>query len=60
MCEVEVEVTTTPICTITGGLTFCEGGSTELCVPAGAVAYLWSNGATTQLIHATAAGGLRI
>ncbi|MBK8500461.1 MAG: DUF3494 domain-containing protein [Flavobacteriales bacterium] len=55
-CEVEVEVTTTPICTITGGLVFCEGGSTELCVPAGAVSYLWSNGATTNCITVSAPG----
>ncbi|MBK8500455.1 MAG: hypothetical protein IPL52_16950 [Flavobacteriales bacterium] len=55
-CQVEVIVTATPICVITGGLVFCEGGSTELCVPAGAVCYLWSNGATTNCITVSAPG----
>ncbi|MBK9177193.1 MAG: hypothetical protein IPM46_12845 [Flavobacteriales bacterium] len=49
-CQVEVIITDTPVCVINGGLTFCEGGSTELCVPAGAQSYLWSNGETTNCI----------
>ncbi|MBK9177191.1 MAG: hypothetical protein IPM46_12835 [Flavobacteriales bacterium] len=55
-CQVEVIVNSAPVCVITGGLVFCEGGSTELCVPAGAVGYLWSNGATTNCITATTPG----
>ncbi|MBK8500456.1 MAG: hypothetical protein IPL52_16955 [Flavobacteriales bacterium] len=55
-CQVEVIVTTTPICVITGGLVFCEGGSTELCVPTGALSYLWSNGETTNCITVSTPG----
>ncbi|MBK8500457.1 MAG: hypothetical protein IPL52_16960 [Flavobacteriales bacterium] len=55
-CQVEVIITDTPICVITGGLVFCEGGSTELCVPAGAVSYLWSNGETTNCITVSTPG----
>ena len=29
-CQVEVIVNSAPVCVITGGLVFCEGGSTEL------------------------------
>lgn len=43
-------------CSITGNTSICEGQSTELCVPAGAAAYLWSTGATTNCITVNAAG----
>ncbi len=38
-----------------GSTTFCAGGSVNLTSTAG-TSYLWSNGATTQLINATSAG----
>jgi hypothetical protein len=55
-CSVEVSVDMIPVCTITGNLLLCEGTTTELCVPAGAVGYLWSNGATTNCITVSLPG----
>jgi hypothetical protein len=55
-CEVTVVENDAPICTITGGLSICEGASTELCAPAGAASYLWSTGATTACITVSAGG----
>jgi trimeric autotransporter adhesin len=55
-CQVEVEVTDAPVCVITGDNILCEGGSVELCVPAGAMSYLWSNGETTNCITVSEAG----
>jgi D-lyxose ketol-isomerase len=46
---------TTPSITADGPTTFCSGGSVTLTAPAG-YTYAWSNGATTQSIHVTAAG----
>ena len=47
----------TPIgCLINGSMTFCSGGSTELCAPPGAASYTWSNGATTSCITVNSAG----
>ena len=40
---------------VSGPLTFCQGSSVTLSAPAG-YSYLWSNGATTQGITATATG----
>ena len=45
-----------PIVTISGPLTFCEGGSVTLTAPAGFNGYLWSNGATTQSVTVTQTG----
>jgi hypothetical protein len=49
--------TTIPAATITAGgpTTFCSSGYVTLTASSGA-SYLWSNGATTQTIYATAAG----
>jgi len=55
-CNVTVVVNPSPACTITGNLLLCESLSTELCVPAGAASYLWSNGATTNCITVTLPG----
>jgi len=55
-CSVPVIVTPLPPCTITGNLLLCESLSTELCVPAGAASYLWSNGATTNCITVSLPG----
>ena len=48
-------VPATPTVTAGGATTFCSGGSVTLTSSAGS-SYLWSNGATTQSITATAAG----
>lgn len=52
-----VTVNSLPAATISAGgpTTFCEGGSVVLTSSAGS-SYLWSNGATSQSITATAAG----
>jgi hypothetical protein len=42
-----------------GATTFCAGGSVTLSAPA-STSYLWSNGATTQSINATAAGSYTV
>ena len=54
---VQVSVVPNPSAAVTasGPLTFCQGGSVTLVAPAGAT-YLWSNGAVTQSITATASG----
>jgi N-acetylneuraminic acid mutarotase len=39
-----------PSCTISGSLVICQGGSTQLCAPAGLTSYLWSTGETTDCI----------
>ncbi|MDP4750212.1 MAG: T9SS type A sorting domain-containing protein [Schleiferiaceae bacterium] len=45
--------------TASGPLSFCPGGSVTLSAPSG-YSYLWSNGATTQSITATAAGSYTV
>lgn len=46
-----------PVNITTGGPTaICNGDSVLLSAPAGYAQYLWSNGATTQAIHAKSAG----
>ncbi|NML39617.1 DUF3494 domain-containing protein [Chitinophaga sp. G-6-1-13] len=55
-CRKTVTVGTTPVCTITGSGTICQGQSTQLCVPAGATSYLWSTGATTNCITVSTPG----
>jgi large repetitive protein len=56
-----VTVNALPSATISpsGATTFCEGGSVTLTAGAGA-SYLWSNGATTQAINATASGSYSV
>jgi hypothetical protein len=57
VCSKTVTVSSQPVCTITGDDVLCEPGqSTQLCVPAGAMAYLWSTGATTNCISVNQAG----
>jgi len=41
--------------TAAGPTTFCQGSSVTLSVPTGSASYIWSNGATTNSISATAA-----
>ncbi len=57
--SVTVSVGSPATCTIMGNSTICQGGSTMLCVPAGALSYLWSANAlnaTTRCVDVTAAG----
>ena len=56
VCSQIVTVTQQPTCLITGNGSICPGQSTQLCVPAGALSYLWSTGATTNCITVNAAG----
>jgi hypothetical protein len=49
----------TPAITAGGPTTFCAGGSVNLTAPAG-FTYLWSTGATTQSINATATGNYTV
>jgi hypothetical protein len=59
--EVAVTINSAPAATITpsGPTTFCEGGSVTLQAAAGNT-YLWSTGATTQSIAATASGSYSV
>jgi hypothetical protein len=54
-CSKTVAVGSETTCQITGNDAICAGKSTPLCVPAGAVGYLWSTGATTSCIVALTA-----
>ena len=56
ICSKTVTVGPAPNCKITINGSICEIGSTQLCVPSGAVQYLWSTGATTNCIIVTAVG----
>ena len=56
VCSKIVTVGPAPNCKITLNGSICEIGSTQLCVPTGAVQYLWSTGATTNCITVTAVG----
>ncbi len=55
-CSQTITVSPPPICTITGNLTICSGGSTVLCTTAGLASYLWSTGETINCITVNAAG----
>ncbi len=56
VCNRDVVVNQTPICTITGRDSICQGDTTQLCVPTGALGYLWTTGATTNCITVNATG----
>ena len=56
---VTVKPAATSTITPSGPTTFCAGGSVTLTASAGA-SYLWSNGATTQSIAATASGNYSV
>jgi Ice-binding-like/Secretion system C-terminal sorting domain len=60
VCSETVVVNSSPICTITGNNTICEGQSAELCTPPGAVSYLWSTGANTNCINVNMAGNYSV
>jgi gliding motility-associated-like protein len=49
-----------PIIQTTGNTTICGSGSVSLNAPAGATAYLWSTGETTQQISASATGNYSV
>ena len=56
-CTKTVTVTPAPVCLVEGSSTILKGGSTQLCVPFSASSsYLWSTGATTHCITASAEG----
>ncbi len=48
-----------PVITAGGPLTFCDGGSVTLTASAG-TSYLWSNGATSQIINVTTSGSYTV
>ena len=54
-CSKAVAVGLETTCQITGNDAICAAQSTPLCVPAGALGYLWSTGATTSCIDALTA-----
>ncbi|MBK6902812.1 MAG: DUF3494 domain-containing protein [Saprospirales bacterium] len=56
VCTKTVTENPMPNCTISGNGLVCQGQTTQLCVPAGAVSYLWSNGAITNCITVSAGG----
>ncbi|WP_421798407.1 ice-binding family protein [Haliscomenobacter sp.] len=56
VCSKTIKLSQETNCLITGYNTVCDGQSTQLCVPTGALSYLWSTGATTNCISVNAAG----
>ena len=56
VCSKIVTVGPAPNCKITINGSICPTGSSQLCVPTGAVQYLWSTGATTNCIIVTTVG----
>ncbi len=56
VCSRAVTVSAAPVCTITGNSSICAGQTTQLCAPAGAASYLWSNGGTGNCITVSTAG----
>ena len=47
-CSKNITEKPSPTCNITGNTQICPGGSTELCVTAGMLSYVWDNGARTD------------
>ena len=60
ICSKTIKLGQETNCLITGYNTVCDGQSTQLCVPTGALGYLWSTGATTNCISVNAAGTYRV
>jgi hypothetical protein len=46
----------TPVIAASSAVEFCDGSSVDLLAPAGALAYLWSDGSTTQNITVSTSG----
>ena len=59
-CSQTVTETPLPPCSISGSNVICNGQSTVLCVPTGALSYLWSNGSTTNWIVVNSAGSFAV
>jgi hypothetical protein len=59
-CSQTVSENPLPACSISGSNVICNGQSTTLCVPAGALSYLWSNGATTNCIVVNSTGSFSV
>jgi hypothetical protein len=49
-----------PDATITGGPTFCAGGSVDISAPAGYASYAWNTGASTQTITVSTPGNYSV
>ena len=56
VCNRAVIINEIPVCTLFGYDTICQGQTRQLCVPIGALTYLWSTGATTNCITVNASG----
>ena len=59
-CTKTISASNPLICNITGNSSICQGESTELCAPAGAASYLWSDGSTGQCINVSVAGSYSV
>ena len=59
-CPVTVVSQPLPTITASGPTSFCAGGSVILTASSGGSSYLWSNGATTQAITASASGSYTV
>ena len=60
VCSKTVAVNPLPDCSITGIGSICQGQSTQLCAPAGAISYAWSTGATTNCITVNQTGNYSV
>ena len=59
-CPVTVTSSAIPTITASGPTSFCAGGSVILTVNSTGTSYLWSNGATSQTITASASGNYSV
>jgi len=59
-CPVTIVSNPLPTITASGPTSFCAGGSVILTASSGGSSYLWSNGATTQAITASASGSYTV
>ncbi len=59
-CSETVTDNPSATCNISGPNVLCDGQSNSLCVPAGALSYLWNNGATTNCIAVNSAGNFTV
>ena len=59
-CPVTVVSSALPTILASGPTSFCAGGSVMLTASSGGTSYLWSNGATTQVITASASGSYTV
>ena len=55
-CSQTITDNPSPACSISGSNVICNGQSTVLCVPAGALGYIWSNGGTNNCVSISMTG----